>query len=133
MSYVPTFPVIMCLFVFSELDMRVSSDVWATLHRRLEELLALLSSDSAGSESSQTLSALQGVALVLHLAALCSLPIRYLPSNKTESNFADPFVRSQSIKKQNFLCQQFLSSRLGVYRDYGPGAEGLSVTVRRSI
>lgn len=56
--------------------MRVRSEVWAVLESRLEELLTLLNSDSAEPETTQTLSALQGVALILHLASLCSSPIR---------------------------------------------------------
>lgn len=66
----------MCLCVLSELDMRVRSEVWAVVNSRLEELLALLNSDSAGPEATQTLSALEGLALILHLAALCSSPTR---------------------------------------------------------
>lgn len=54
--------------------MRVRSKVWAGLNSRLEELLVLL--DSAEPETTQSLSALQGLALILHLAALCSSPIR---------------------------------------------------------
>ncbi|XP_038156648.1 serine/threonine-protein kinase ATR isoform X1 [Cyprinodon tularosa] len=64
-----------CKSGISELDMRVQSEVWASLNRRLEELLALLNSDSAEPESQQTVSALRGVALVLHLAAFCSSPV----------------------------------------------------------
>ncbi|MEQ2162598.1 hypothetical protein GOODEAATRI_021412 [Goodea atripinnis] len=67
--------VIMCLCVLSELDMRVGSEVWTTLNHRLEELLALLNSDSTEPESSQTLATLQGLALILHLAAFSSSPI----------------------------------------------------------
>lgn len=62
--------------VFSEVDMRVYSEVWAVVNSRLEELLTLLTSDSEEQESTQPLSALQGVALILHLAALCSSPTR---------------------------------------------------------
>lgn len=62
--------------VFSEVDMRVHSEVWAVVNSRLEELLTLLTSDSEEQESTQPLSALQGVALILHLAALCSSPTR---------------------------------------------------------
>uniref|UniRef100_A0A3B3YIZ0 Serine/threonine-protein kinase ATR n=1 Tax=Poecilia mexicana TaxID=48701 RepID=A0A3B3YIZ0_9TELE len=58
-----------------ELDMRVGSEVWAALTQRLEELLTVLSSCSAEPESLQVLSALQGLALILHLAALCSSPL----------------------------------------------------------
>uniref|UniRef100_UPI0037E75C66 serine/threonine-protein kinase ATR n=1 Tax=Semicossyphus pulcher TaxID=241346 RepID=UPI0037E75C66 len=55
-----------------EVDMRVRSDVWAVVNSRLEELLTLLNSD--GPDSTQTLSALEGLALILHLAARCSSP-----------------------------------------------------------
>ncbi|KAM4723913.1 serine/threonine-protein kinase ATR [Anableps anableps] len=68
-----------CKSGISELDMRVGSEVWATLNHRLEELLTLLSSNCAEPESSQTLSALQGLALILRLAALCSSPISSCP------------------------------------------------------
>lgn len=63
---------ILCLFVLSEVDMRVSSEVWAVLNSRLEELLRFLNSDQP--ETTQTLCALKGLALILHLAALCSSP-----------------------------------------------------------
>ncbi|KAM6912554.1 serine/threonine-protein kinase ATR isoform 1-T1 [Xenentodon cancila] len=59
-----------------ELDMQVRSDVWAVLSSRLEELLMLLNSDSGEAESRRTLSALQGLALILQLAARCSSPSR---------------------------------------------------------
>lgn len=62
--------------VFSEVDMRVYSEVWAVVNSRLEELLTLLTSDSEEQESTRPLSALQGVALILHLSALCSSPTR---------------------------------------------------------
>ncbi|XP_070697802.1 serine/threonine-protein kinase ATR [Pempheris klunzingeri] len=53
-------------------DMRVGSEVWAVVNSRLEELLTFLNSDEA--ETTRTLSALKGLALILHLAALCSSP-----------------------------------------------------------
>uniref|UniRef100_A0AAQ5WXF9 Serine/threonine-protein kinase ATR n=1 Tax=Amphiprion ocellaris TaxID=80972 RepID=A0AAQ5WXF9_AMPOC len=68
----------MCLCAFSEVDMRVCSEVWNVLNGRLEQLLTLLNPDSAEPESTKTLSTLQGLALILHLAALCSSTIRYL-------------------------------------------------------
>ncbi|KAF3701011.1 Serine/threonine-protein kinase atr [Channa argus] len=58
-----------------ELDMRVRSEVWAVANSRLEELLTFLNSDSAQPETTLTLSALKGLAVILHLAALCSSPI----------------------------------------------------------
>ncbi|XP_067335525.1 serine/threonine-protein kinase ATR isoform X2 [Channa argus] len=58
-----------------ELDMRVRSEVWAVANGRLEELLTFLNSDSAQPETTLTLSALKGLAVILHLAALCSSPI----------------------------------------------------------
>ncbi|XP_071354256.1 serine/threonine-protein kinase ATR [Trachinotus anak] len=63
----------------AELDMRVRSEVWAVVNSRLEELLTLLNSDSAEPETTQTLSALEGLALTLHLAALCSSPTSVSP------------------------------------------------------
>lgn len=59
--------------VFREVDMRVRSDVWAAVNSRLEELLTFLNSDP---ETPRTLPALEGLALILHLAALCSSPTR---------------------------------------------------------
>ncbi|KAM6969300.1 serine/threonine-protein kinase ATR [Tautogolabrus adspersus] len=55
-----------------EVDMRVGSEVWAVVHSRLEELLTMLI--SVGPESTQTLSALEGLGLILHLVACCSYP-----------------------------------------------------------
>lgn len=63
----------MFLCVLSEVDMRVRSEVWAVVNSRLEELLTFLNSEP---EITQTLSALEGLALILHLAALCSSPTR---------------------------------------------------------
>ncbi|KAM9708676.1 serine/threonine-protein kinase ATR isoform 1-T1 [Menidia menidia] len=57
----------------TEVDMRVCSEVWALLSGQLEQLLGRFSSNP--SEDAQTLSALRGLALILHLAALCSSPI----------------------------------------------------------
>ncbi|XP_029349910.1 serine/threonine-protein kinase ATR [Echeneis naucrates] len=62
-----------------ELDMRARSQVWAVVNCRLEELLTLLNSDSAEPGTTQTLSALEGLALILHLAALCSYPTTVSP------------------------------------------------------
>lgn len=64
----------MFLCVLSEVDMRARSEVWAVANSRLEELLTFLNSDEP--ETTQTLSALGGLALILHLAALCSSPTR---------------------------------------------------------
>lgn len=73
----------MCLYVLSELDMRVQSEVWAVANSRLEELLTFLNSDSAEPETTQTLSALEGLALILHMAALYSSPTRYYAAMHT--------------------------------------------------
>lgn len=54
--------------------MRVSSEVWVVVNGRLEELLAFLNTDQP--ETPQILCALEGLALILHLAALCSSPTR---------------------------------------------------------
>ncbi|KAK5917220.1 hypothetical protein CgunFtcFv8_012127 [Champsocephalus gunnari] len=61
----------------AEVDMRAGSDVWAVVNTRLEELLTFLISD--GPETKQTLCALEGLALILHLAALCSAPTSSSP------------------------------------------------------
>ncbi|KAM8736458.1 serine/threonine-protein kinase ATR isoform 1-T1 [Acanthopagrus schlegelii] len=60
--------------ILDEVDMRVHSEVWTVVNSRLEELLTVLNSDSEEQETTQPLSALQGVALIFHLAALCSSP-----------------------------------------------------------
>uniref|UniRef100_A0A8C4H1Z7 Serine/threonine-protein kinase ATR n=1 Tax=Dicentrarchus labrax TaxID=13489 RepID=A0A8C4H1Z7_DICLA len=59
---------------FFSVDMRVLSEVWAVVNTRLEELLTFLNSDADEPEATQILSALEGLALILHLAALCSSP-----------------------------------------------------------
>lgn len=63
--------------------MRVRSEVWAVVNSRLEELLTLLNSGQA--ESAQTLPALEGLALILHLAALCSSPTRQYTNTDSSS------------------------------------------------
>ncbi|XP_016893203.1 serine/threonine-protein kinase ATR isoform X2 [Cynoglossus semilaevis] len=59
-----------------EVDMRLQSSVWSVVNSRLEELLKVLNSDSSLPEASQTLSALEGLAVCLHLAAFCSSATR---------------------------------------------------------
>lgn len=54
----------------SVVDMRVFSEIWAATNNRLEELLMFLNSDQP--ETSQTLCVLEGLSLILHLAALSS-------------------------------------------------------------
>ncbi|KAM8833099.1 serine/threonine-protein kinase ATR [Synchiropus picturatus] len=63
----------------TEVDMRVRSEVWAVASSRLDELLAFLNSDACQPESAETLSALQGVALILHLSAACVFPTSSAP------------------------------------------------------
>lgn len=84
----------MCLYVLSELDMRVRSEVWAAANSRLEELLTFLNSDSAEPETTQTSSALEGLALILHLAALYSSPTRYRTSTRSCCHSSFLFLRS---------------------------------------
>uniref|UniRef100_A0A7N8WRQ2 Serine/threonine-protein kinase ATR n=1 Tax=Mastacembelus armatus TaxID=205130 RepID=A0A7N8WRQ2_9TELE len=86
------------LCVPSELDMRVQSEVWAVVNSRLEELLTFLNSDAAEPGTTQTLSALEGLALILHLAALCSSPTRALKSCQSvlEGN-------SRPVSSQNYF------------------------------
>ncbi|XP_068435941.1 serine/threonine-protein kinase ATR isoform X2 [Clinocottus analis] len=64
-----------CKTTKTEVDMRVGSEVWAVVNARLEELLTFLNSD--GPETKQA--ALEGVALILHLAALCCSPTSPAP------------------------------------------------------
>lgn len=56
--------------------MRVRSEVWAVVSSRLEEILTFLNSNSDEPETTQTLSALEGLALILRLAAFCYSPTR---------------------------------------------------------
>uniref|UniRef100_A0A8C4H2M5 Serine/threonine-protein kinase ATR n=1 Tax=Dicentrarchus labrax TaxID=13489 RepID=A0A8C4H2M5_DICLA len=64
-----------CFFfsVTTFVDMRVLSEVWAVVNTRLEELLTFLNSDADEPEATQILSALEGLALILHLADCVSL------------------------------------------------------------
>ncbi|XP_054652391.1 serine/threonine-protein kinase ATR isoform X2 [Dunckerocampus dactyliophorus] len=62
----------------NKVDMRARSQVWAVVSSRLEELLTLLNSDSGEPEPTEILSALRGLALILHLAAVCFSPDRPL-------------------------------------------------------
>lgn len=104
----------LCLYVLSELDMRVQSEVWAAANSRLEELLSFLNSDSAELETTKTVSALEGLALILHLAALHSSPIRYCTSMHMcrHSTFLFlGFCHSFFL----CLCQQSFPSPLGAH------------------
>ncbi|XP_047467138.1 serine/threonine-protein kinase ATR [Mugil cephalus] len=97
----------------SVVDMHARSEVWAVLSGRMEELLTLLNSDSAEPETTQTLSALQGMALILHLAALCSSPISggspllWVPTETVgrvlKSCQSVLEGRSQPVSNQNFF------------------------------
>ncbi|XP_037833578.1 serine/threonine-protein kinase ATR [Kryptolebias marmoratus] len=64
---------------FAELDIRDLSEIWAVLNSRLEELLTLLNLNSEELESRQTLCALQGLTIILHMSACCSSPISSCP------------------------------------------------------
>ncbi|XP_012731184.2 serine/threonine-protein kinase ATR [Fundulus heteroclitus] len=116
-----------CRSGISELDMRVGSEVWATLSRRLEELLALLDSNSAEAESSQSLSALQGLALILHLAALCSSPI------STSCPFI--WVSTETMGRVLKSCQSLLegASRPVSHQDHFKSAYQSTIRVIDSI
>uniref|UniRef100_A0A3B4Z4L9 Serine/threonine-protein kinase ATR n=1 Tax=Stegastes partitus TaxID=144197 RepID=A0A3B4Z4L9_9TELE len=89
--------------VFEEVDMRVRSEVWAVLNGRLEELLTLLNSDSTEPESTKTLSALQGLALILHLAALCSYCENFGIDIKPCMFVLAPEVLADCVSLQAFL------------------------------
>ncbi|XP_072313429.1 serine/threonine-protein kinase ATR [Eucyclogobius newberryi] len=58
----------------TEIDMRVRSEVWAVVSGRLEELLNFVNSNSHSAENPEILPAIKGLALILHLATLCSSP-----------------------------------------------------------
>ncbi|XP_056250377.1 serine/threonine-protein kinase ATR [Seriola aureovittata] len=106
----------------AELDMRVRSEVWAVVNSRLEELLALLNSDSVEPETTQTLSALEGLALTFHLAALCSSPTSVSPPLWVPSETLGRALKScqsvleggsQPVSNQNYF-QSALQTTVGV-------------------
>uniref|UniRef100_A0A667ZDZ5 Serine/threonine-protein kinase ATR n=1 Tax=Myripristis murdjan TaxID=586833 RepID=A0A667ZDZ5_9TELE len=94
----------------AEVDMRVRSDVWAAVNGRLEELLTFLNSDP---ETPRTLPALEGLALILHLAALCSSP------TSTET-------RGRALKS----CQSVLEGGADVVSDHAHIQSVVQNTVR---
>lgn len=123
---------ILCLFVLSEVDMRVCSEVWAVLNSRLEELLKFLHSDQP--ETMQTLHALKGLALILHLAALCSSPTWWYRNIDTCCHLVVVFTSIFIFVLSRTLSSpvwQFFSSSLGDHWDPGPDPEVLSAGVRR--
>uniref|UniRef100_A0A3P8URA2 Serine/threonine-protein kinase ATR n=1 Tax=Cynoglossus semilaevis TaxID=244447 RepID=A0A3P8URA2_CYNSE len=87
----------------SEVDMRLQSSVWSVVNSRLEELLKVLNSDSSLPEASQTLSALEGLAVCLHLAAFCSSATRCQGGAQTVTD--QDFVQSplQTTAKDGLL------------------------------
>lgn len=58
----------------SEIDMCIRSEVWPVVNSRLEELLNLVNSNCHGFPNPEIHSAIKGLALILHLAALFSSP-----------------------------------------------------------
>ncbi|MEQ2307392.1 hypothetical protein AMECASPLE_017722, partial [Ameca splendens] len=116
-----------CKSGISELDMRVGSEVWTTLNHRLEELLALLNSDSTEPESSQTLATLQGLALILHLAAFCSSPI--------SSSCPLVWVSTETMGRVLKSCQSVLegASRPVSHQDYFKSAFQSTIRILDSI
>ncbi|XP_041828514.1 serine/threonine-protein kinase ATR isoform X3 [Melanotaenia boesemani] len=108
-------------------DMRICSEVWAVLNSRMEELLMLLSSDSAEPESTQTLSALEGLAFIVHLAALCSSPI--------SSSCPILWVPTETLGKVLKSCQSVLerASEPISDQDYFQSAVQTSVRVLDSV
>ncbi|XP_056151597.1 serine/threonine-protein kinase ATR [Lampris incognitus] len=62
-----------------EVDMCAQSEVWATMTGRLNELLTSLNSNSNDAETTKTPFALEGLSLILHLAARCSSPTSQIP------------------------------------------------------
>ncbi|XP_024119150.1 serine/threonine-protein kinase ATR isoform X2 [Oryzias melastigma] len=86
----------------NEVDMSARSEVWAVLKSRLEELLALLSSEKP--ESPQTLWALQGLALILHLAGCCSSPTSPCPLL---------WVSAETLSRVLHSCRLLLEGTVG--------------------
>ncbi|XP_031592853.2 serine/threonine-protein kinase ATR isoform X3 [Oreochromis aureus] len=111
----------------SEVDMRVRSKVWAALNSRLEELLMLLDSSSAKPETTQSLSALQGLALILHQAALCSSPVSSLSPLL--------WVPTETLSRALKSCQSVLEggSQPVSNRSYFQSAVQITVRVLDSI
>ncbi|RVE57450.1 hypothetical protein OJAV_G00216500 [Oryzias javanicus] len=86
----------------NEVDMSACSEVWALLKSRLEELLAVLSSEKPGSP--QTLSALRGLALVLHLAGCCFSPVSACPLL---------WVSAETLSRVLHSCRLLLEGAVG--------------------
>ncbi|KAF6726268.1 Serine/threonine-protein kinase ATR [Oryzias melastigma] len=86
----------------NEVDMSARSEVWAVLKSRLEELLTLLSSEKP--ESPQTLWALQGLALILHLAGCCFSPISPCPLL---------WVSAETLSRVLHSCRLLLEGTVG--------------------
>ncbi|MGH0119838.1 UNVERIFIED_CONTAM: hypothetical protein FKN15_043271 [Acipenser sinensis] len=70
--------------VICSVDMKTKSKLWGSLDRRLMMLLCLVKEQPL----TQTLSALEGVAVILHLAALCSCHCCPQPPVSSYSNMA---------------------------------------------
>ncbi|XP_044022250.1 serine/threonine-protein kinase ATR [Siniperca chuatsi] len=103
-----------------EVDMRVRSEVWAVVNSRLEDLLTFLNPDEP--ETTQTLSALEGLALILHLAALCSSPTSPSPLLWVPTETLGRALKScqsvfeggaQSVSNQNYF-QSAVQTTVGV-------------------
>ncbi|KAM7403386.1 hypothetical protein PAMA_004031 [Pampus argenteus] len=110
----------------TEVDMRVRSEVWAVVNSRLEELLTFLNSDSDEPEITQTLSALEGLALILHLAARCSSPTSLFPLL---------WVSTETLGRALKSCQSVLEggAELDSNRNYYQSAVQTTVRVLDSI
>ncbi|XP_049596564.1 serine/threonine-protein kinase ATR [Syngnathus scovelli] len=81
----------------TDVAVRDDSQVWAVLSHRLEELL-VFDSDAEEPESDNSLVALQGVALILRLAAVCSSPTRQPPLLWVSTKTLDRTLRNcQSV------------------------------------
>ncbi|XP_032356106.1 serine/threonine-protein kinase ATR [Etheostoma spectabile] len=108
----------------AEVDMRAGSEVWAVVNSRLEELLTFLNSD--GPETEQTLSALEGLALILHLAALCSSPTSPSPLL---------WVPTETLGRALKSCQSVLERgpEPGLNQNYFQSAVQTTVRVLDSI
>ncbi|XP_028995716.2 LOW QUALITY PROTEIN: serine/threonine-protein kinase ATR [Betta splendens] len=105
----------------SEADMRVCNEVWAVANNRLEELLTYLNSDSAEAETTQTLFALEGLALILHLAALYSSPTSSSPS---------VWAPAETLGRALKSCQSVLEGRSQAVTNQNLYRSAVSTTVR---
>ncbi|XP_076013772.1 serine/threonine-protein kinase ATR [Genypterus blacodes] len=109
-----------------EVDMCWRSEVWSVVNSRLEELLTFLNSDRNEPETSETLSALKGLNLIFHLAALCASPTSPSPLL---------WVSTETLGRSLKSCQSVLegASKPVSNQDYFQSAAKDTVSILDSI